>query len=139
MQKRNYCIVFHSPVSDFITNLTNLDAPATKKLTLAFRYVLIQNVHAQADSIASSCVWVTSASRASRKASAIASLLNAPCHSSIIASHAIPLSNCSSTSFTEIRVPLKMGAPWQIAGSETMYRPKCFSFMKSPFFRAEFV
>src|SRR5438034_2368786 len=34
-----------------------------------------------------------------------------------------PRSTSARTSATNTRVPLKVGLPWQIAGSATMYRP----------------
>jgi hypothetical protein len=53
-------------------------------------------------------------------ASPMAPSLMLPRHSATMFSQAIPLATCSSTSATRIRVPRKVGCPWQIFGSLTM-------------------
>jgi len=54
-------------------------------------------------------VWTTSDSRARRTASAMASLVRAPRHSSMMASQSIPSPTYARTSATRILVPRKTG------------------------------
>ncbi|MCL0099194.1 hypothetical protein M1O16_05120 [Dehalococcoidia bacterium] len=45
MQERDDFLVFHPSSANFMTDLANLDPPATQKLPLAVWDVLIQHVH----------------------------------------------------------------------------------------------
>ena len=90
--------------------------------------ILVRNDQARARSSTYSgtvywAEWSRNAWLANRTASEMASWETAPRHSSTIVSQATPLATCSMTSATGIRVPRKVGWPWQIAGSQTTYRP----------------
>src|SRR3990170_8189526 len=107
MQKGDNFFIFHSLLANIMTDLLSLNSPRTQELSLAFRDIFIQNIHEPVTTRSGTCE--TRALLASVTASDIASLVIAPRHSSIMASHAIPLATCSSTSATKIRVPLKTG------------------------------
>src|SRR5207247_21217 len=61
---------------------------------------------------------------ASRTASAIAARLIAPSYSAMISSQGVAAATNSKIWSTMIRVPMKVGVPWQIRGSETTYSPR---------------
>src|SRR5207249_2127781 len=111
--------ILHALATEFLPYLPNRDPPAPQQLTLALQNVLVQNVHAPAGFSASSYARSRKVSRAIRTASAIASSLMLPRHSSTMLCQAMPLATCSSTSATRIRVPRNVGWPWQILGSVT--------------------
>jgi hypothetical protein len=128
----NDLFVFHATAADLVTDLMNANTPASQKVPLAVWDIFIEHNHEAGVSEANSEACVTSASRAKRTDSAIACLEIAPRHSSTMASQAMPLATCSRMSDTRIRVPRKVGSPWQISGSATMYLPRgCFSINTS--------
>jgi len=119
-QEWNQFLVLHALVAEFVADLSNWDAPASQQLPLALQDVLVENVHAAAGLNASSCACSRKVSPAVRTASAMAPALRLPRHSSMMLSQAMPLATCSSTSATRIRVPRKVGCPWQTFGSMMM-------------------
>ena len=129
MKQWNNLFVFHAAATDLVTDLVDANTPAPQEVPLAIWDVFIENNHGADISDLSSEACVTRASRARRTASAIACLEITPRHSSTMVSQAMPLATCSRTSETRIRVPRKVGSPWQISGSHTIYLPRgCFFF-----------
>ena len=111
VQQRNDCRVFHALLPDVQSDLTNRDAPTAEKLPLIVRQVFVQGNQAPTALRRMAGERATNVSRARFTASAIASLVMLPRHSSAIASHAIPLATCSSTSDTRTRVPRNVSFP----------------------------
>jgi hypothetical protein len=118
-QKRKDVLIGHALATDVQADLPNGDAPTAQQLALALQNVFIQDVHSPRGYTASSWAWCRNVSRAARTASAMASSLMLPRHSSTMLFQAIPAATCSSTSATRIRVPRNVGCPWQIFGSAT--------------------
>src|SRR5207249_10281230 len=94
--------------------------PAAQKLMLILTNVFIENDHALRDLRAEAWLRSANASPSNCTASAMASreTLTRYCH--MIVSQSIPAATCLSTWLTLIRVPRKVGWPWQISGSATM-------------------
>src|SRR2546422_1207343 len=109
VKKRDDLLILHPFAADVMADLTGANSPTSQKLPLVFGDILIKNVHSPAGT--KSSLWESSNSRASRTDSAIAPFVMAPRHCSIMASQAIPLATCSSTSETKMRVPRKVGSP----------------------------
>ncbi len=117
---------------------------------LVLREVLVQKVQAAAretarlDGVRAELpVCGNQAARASFSASATAPRAMRPPQRWLqINSHDLPSATSSSTCQTMMRVPLKVGCPWQISGSATIYRPnstRCLERREScgfPFFMA---
>jgi hypothetical protein len=120
-KKRNDFSIAHSRMAKLVTNLLYAYPPASQKAALAVGKVFVENDHEPVMRVGSG--RVTSASRARRTASAIASIETAPLHSSTIVSHAMPRATCPRTSATRIRVPRNVGLPPQMPESATTYRP----------------
>jgi hypothetical protein len=116
-KKRNDFSVAHSRTAKLVTNLLYAYPPASQKAALAVRKVLVENDHEPVMRVGSG--RVTSASRARRTASAMASIETAPLHSSTIVSQAMPRATCPRTSATRIRVPRNVGFPPQMPESAT--------------------
>jgi hypothetical protein len=90
---------------------------------LIFAHLLIQHHHAARRSLAAgvSRPWRSrNVRRANRTVSAIAARLTRPPRAATISSDDSPRARASSTCHTMMRVPLKVGFPWQISGSATM-------------------
>ena len=124
-------VVGHALVTGIDSNLPNGDPATPQCLTLALDNVLVEEVHVAGVSAPNRAnVW-----QARSTASAIASLGMLPRHSVTISSQSFPLATCFRTCSTMIRVPAKVGFPWQTSGSITMNRPKCVflgRIMRSP-------
>src|SRR5262245_16900713 len=90
-QKSDDFLIFYSLLSDVITNVTDRNTPTPQYLTLTANNVFVQNIHAAMGSKTYSPAWSKSALVAKLTASAMASWVMLPCHSSMIVSQAIPL------------------------------------------------
>src|SRR3989304_6376835 len=102
-----------------------MNPPRTQLGTLAGNDIFIKDVQP-----ARRTVFFSEKDRlATRTASVIASRLIAPSYSEMISSHVVPSATMSITCLTMIRVPLKVGLPWQISGSVTMYSPSFRRFI----------
>jgi hypothetical protein len=124
--------------------------PLLQEGPLVLREVFVQQVQAAASEAAlldgvraELPVCGNQAARASLSASATAARAMRPPQRLLqINSHDLPSATSSSTCQTIMRVPLKVGCPWQISGSATIYRPnstRCFERREScgfPFFMA---
>src|SRR5436190_23976964 len=111
MQQGDDLLVFHPSSSHVITHMSNGKAPMSQELALTIDDIFIQNVHAAVGPTTYSDTCSSKACRANRTASAMASGVILPRHSSIIVSHARPAATCSRTSATRMRVPRKVGLP----------------------------
>lgn len=94
--------------------LPNWNPPTSQEMALVLQNVFVKNVHVPRGYMASSWACSRKVSRTSRTASAIASSVMLPRHSSMMLFHARPAAICSRTSATRIRVPRNVGCPWQI-------------------------
>jgi hypothetical protein len=108
VQKRNDFLIRHAWAPDFMSDLTDSNAPASQELPLILKDIFIQNIHRAGTR---SSWWFIKTSRASRTDSAIASWLTAPRQFSMMASQDMPFATWSRTSATRMRVPRKVGAP----------------------------
>ncbi len=114
-----------------MSDLAKRDAPLLESWSLIVGKVFVEHVHAAANSESflgrrrpvppcNSC----QASPASRTASATAARGIFPLQRVLqIKSQERPAAASSKTCQTMMRVPLKVGLPWQISGSATMNRP----------------
>ena len=117
-------IVPDADSGDVLSDYTAPNAPTSQKIALVQRHIFVQDIQA-ARGIEARCPCSSNnASRARWTASATAALLIFPppqrCN---MKSHDRPRSTSAKTSATKTRVPLKVGFPWQMAGSATIYRP----------------
>src|SRR5687767_10497032 len=120
MQQGEDLLVFHPLSAHVISHVSHGNAPMSQALALTVNDIFVQNVHAAVGPTTYSAACSSKACRAKRTASAIASWVILPRHSSIIVSHARPAATWSSTSATRMRVPRKVGFPWQMSGSATI-------------------
>jgi len=131
MKKRKYVIIFDSKIADMLANLTKRYSPIMKDELLVVREVFVQQVQAAANAVCpdgdvstnlprlSSQAW-----RESLTASATAAKAMRPPQRVLhMNSQERPSATSSRTCQTMIRVPLKVGFPWQISGSATIYWP----------------
>jgi len=109
----------------FFTDAPAMNPPRTQLGTLAGNDIFIKDVQPARRIV----LFCESDRPASRTASAIASRLIAPSYSAMICSHAMPSATISRTGSTMMRVPLKVGLPWQISGSVTTYSPSFRRFI----------
>src|SRR5262247_585450 len=111
MQQGQNLLVFHPLATHVIAHVAHGNAPMPQALALTVNDIFVQNIHAAVGPTIYSAVCSSNACRAKRTASAIASWVMLPRHSSMIVSHARPAATCSSTSATRIRVPRNVGFP----------------------------
>src|SRR6266404_4386003 len=128
MKKRNYFAILNSTVSDFLAKLAESDPPTSQDQSLATGNVLVEKFQwaTSSGSGAGTDSNVVSASEAMRTTSLIASSFTFPSQSPMMVCQSSPLATCASTVLTRMRVPRKVGLPWQIRGSATMYLPNSF-------------
>src|SRR5213592_1174023 len=120
MQQDEDLLVFHPLAAHVIPHVSYGNTPMPQTLALTVNNIFVQNVHAAVGPTTYSATCSSKACRAKRTASAMASWVILPRHSSMMVSHAKPAATWSSTSATRMRVPRKVGFPWQMSGSATM-------------------
>jgi len=128
----NNVVILDSKAGHFPSNLPKRNSPLPKRRALIFGKILVQQVQgaAMVGAAPSQADW------ASFTASATADKGMRPFQRLLqINSHERPSATSSSTCQTMIRVPLKVGCPWQISGSAAMWRPSSTRFEPDP--RAE--
>jgi len=110
--------------AQFVTDLTKGNPPPPQSFPLLEDDVLVQDVHSRQATaccqvspfLANNCLPSWSASRAAARLTRPGKCLGK-------SSSGSPRAKCSNTCHTMIRVPLKVGLPWQTSGSATMYFP----------------
>ena len=135
----NNIVILDAGVGDLVPNLPVRNSPCSKKEALVCRKVLVQQVQAAAKVLNGAEVSSTSrplpsnhAFLASWTASATAASGMRPLHRVLqIKSHDLPAATSFRTWKTMMRVPLKVGLPWQISGSATMYLPSSIRWAAS--------
>ena len=121
VQQRQNIVISDAQVCYILSNNPAVDAPTSKQVTLIERDVFVQEIHAALEREASLPSSSSKAWRASCTASVTAALqIFPPPQRCKMKSHDNPRSTSARTSATKTRVPLKVGFPWQIAGSATM-------------------
>jgi hypothetical protein len=128
MQQGNNIGVLNPEPADVPSNSWEPNAPRLKKGRLVCRKVFVQQIQAAAKSEALRRAglpcWSSQALCANLTASATAAKGIRPSQRTLqIKSQERPSATSSSTCQTMIRVPLKVGWPWQIKGSAMMCRP----------------
>src|SRR5215471_4184502 len=111
MQQGEDLLILHPLAAQVIPHVSYGNAPVPQALALAVNDIFVQNVHAAVGPTTYSAACSSKACRAKRTASAMASWLILPRHSSMMVSHASPAATWSSTSATRMRVPRKVGLP----------------------------
>src|SRR5262245_43455187 len=109
------------------TDLPHPNPPTPQSLSLAGNDIFVQDVHDEVEATTNSSACFKSACAAKCTASAIASCVILPCHSSLMVSQSSPRATWSKTSATKIRVPRNVGWPWHTFGSATINRPRIFT------------
>jgi len=148
VEQRQNIIVFDAEMAGMEANLPERNSPGAKQGPLVVREVLVQQVQAGVSTgrlenggRASLPRLSSQDSRDSLTASPTAAReIRPPQRVPQINSQDRPSATSSSTCQTMMRVPLKVGLPWQISGSATMNRPsstrsekRCGGW-RSPFF-----
>ena len=131
VQKREYVVIFYAQPTQITANPTESNSPSTQNWVLIFREVLVQQIHAGTVLGGLTPGARNKLPRSSSQASRDNFTASATAASGILPPHRFEQIKChdrrSATSCntcqTMIRVPLKVGFPWQISGSATMYRP----------------
>lgn len=111
---RGVTFVAHSSAAPIHSYGANGQPPRLKKLLLAAKRILVEQDHPafrRTPGTAYSAAYSRKLSRASLRASAIASWGTFPYHSSTMASQGRPRSTCSRTSETKILVPRNVSLP----------------------------
>src|SRR4051812_48658785 len=110
--------------AQFVPNVPKGHAPTPQKLPLLEDDVLVENVHSrQATARSHVSPFRANNSLPSWSASRAAARLTRPGKCLGKFSSGSPSARCSNTCQTIIRVPLKVGLPWQTSGSATIYFP----------------
>jgi len=139
MQQDKDLRILRSRASQLPPHLPERDVPLPQQRPLVFREVLVQQVQAAARAGVLGLrtgrrYGRSQASPASRTASATAaSGIRPPQRVPQMKSQDRPSATSSNTCQTMMRVPLKVGWPWQMAGSATMYWPSSIRRFASRF------
>lgn len=125
-QQRHHIGILDSRCGQILCQPTAVNPPSPQLKDLINAEIFVQYVHAAACSPAVSRRCPRSSSnerRATATDSAIAARDTLPPQAFTIALGDIPCANSSRTCQTMIRVPLKVGLPWHISGSATIWLP----------------
>src|SRR5712691_6933273 len=87
VQKGEDLLVFHPLASHVIAHVSHGHAPMPHALALTVNDIFVQNVHAAVGPTTYAATWSSKACRAKRTASAMASWVILPRHSSMMVSH----------------------------------------------------
>src|SRR5437763_5674353 len=127
MQEWKDFLILEPLAGEVDADLPSPNPPTSQMLPLACDDIFVQDVHDEVDATTNSSACFKSACAAKCTASAMASCVILPCHSSIMVSQSSPRATCSRTSATKTRVPRNVGWPWQTFGSATINRPRIFT------------
>ncbi len=124
-QRNDLRQILHPPASDLRSYLIETDSPFSQLSTLAGDDIFVKDIQPARRA----AIFSENERRARRTASAIPARVIARSYSAMISSHAVPAATISKTWSTMIRVPTKVGAPWQISGSATICCPSLTRFI----------
>src|SRR5437016_3782309 len=111
MQKWDDFLILEPFAGNVNANLLHRNPPTPQALPLTGDDIFVQDVHDTVEATTKSSACFRSACAAKCTASAIASCVMLPCHSSIMVSQSSPRATWSRTSATKMRVPRNVGCP----------------------------
>src|SRR6266700_1187040 len=111
MQEGNNFFIPEPFAGNVNADLPHPHPPTPQMLALTGNDIFVQDVHDADEVTTKSSACLRSACAARCAASAIASCVILPCHSSIMVSQSSPRATWSRTSATKIRVPRNVGCP----------------------------